>query len=427
MGLFKKIECNKRQWEGVLLTFVIIVIPGLLFGQLVVDTDVDATQMAGTIGGNGVIIQNAQLDCAHGAYGTFDATNSNVGVQNGVLLTTGYAQTKPACTYNLTVGDSGNDGWDCNELFIYVNGLAYGPYTDTTTWGSTSYQIIVEDGATVSVEYVNNGGAGCDSTQHWYELYDGNWTVASAGGNNPNGNNLGQIPTGIVPLPNADCGGALMYGANGPNDINLAGVNWYTVDYDADLTLLEPTATNDLCKLEFDLIPSCDTLEIQYVFASEEYLNYVCSNFNDAFGFFISGPGINGTFSNNGVNMATVPGTGDYVGINTINNGGPMAGSPCTTVLGDQCPCNSAFYIDNGEGDNCPGPAHCTDSTIIRYDGMTVPMLAKVGVVPCETYHLKLVIADAGDWLWIPEFSYPWMVWDVLQLQGQLILIRRIQ
>ncbi|HRD38464.1 MAG TPA: choice-of-anchor L domain-containing protein, partial [Bacteroidia bacterium] len=31
------------------------------------------------------------------------------------------------------------------------------------------------------------------------------------------------------------------------------------------------------------------------------------------------------------------------------------------------------------------------------YDGFTTPLTASVNVTPCQTYHLKLAIADAGD------------------------------
>ena len=44
---------------------------------------------------------------------------------------------------------------------------------------------------------------------------------------------------------------------------------------------------NDACVLEFDFIPSGDTIKFRYVFSSEEYYpGYVCT-YNDAFGFFL--------------------------------------------------------------------------------------------------------------------------------------------
>ena len=59
---------------------------------------------------------------------------------------------------------------------------------------------------------------------------------------------------------------------------------------DAQLNAISTTTLYDGAVLEFDFIPTSDTLKFRYVFASEEYPEYVCSNFNDVFGFFISGP-----------------------------------------------------------------------------------------------------------------------------------------
>ena len=53
----------------------------------------------------------------------------------------------------------------------------------------------------------------------------------------------------------------------------------------------------DVALLEFDFIPNSDTLVFDYIFGSNEYLQWVNSQYNDVFGFFISGPGIAGPYS----------------------------------------------------------------------------------------------------------------------------------
>ena len=58
---------------------------------------------------------------------------------------------------------------------------------------------------------------------------------------------------------------------------------------DADLTALAGFATLDAAILEFDFVPNAGTVTFQYVFASEEYNEYVNSQFNDVFGFFVNG------------------------------------------------------------------------------------------------------------------------------------------
>lgn len=370
------------------------------YGQLTVNTNVNTTQMGNNISGSGVITSNVTINCSNGAYGTFDGTNANVGIPSGVLLTTGLADSPPGCVFNLQLEDQGSDGWACGQIDIYVDGVLVASGIENSQWGFTTVPIIVQDGQTLAIEYVNNGGPGCDSLEHSFSLQDDNFNTLVSGGVNYGQTSItpGQLYSGQVTCnPN---GFSNLWGAPGPNDENTSSWNWGVVINDPDLIALEPQAVNDVCIMEFDIIPSCDTLQINYVFASEEYLDFVCSNFNDAFGFFISGPGINGPFSNGAENIAVLPGTNDFVGINTVNDGSPTPGTPCTTLTGANCPCNSAYYVHNGEGGDCfntPAPTHCTDSTVIRYDGMTVPLTAISPVIPCSTYHMKIIIADAFD------------------------------
>ena len=169
----------------------------------------------------------------------------------------------------------------------------------------------------------------------------------------------------------------------GPNSAS-AGQDNGVFASDPALTQLEPEAQYDLCYLEFDIIPICDTLKIDYVFASEEYPDYVCSSYNDAFGFFITGPGIAGPFPGGAENIATIPGQNTYVTINTVNGGtvgafGTNNGCPNGGLN------NTQYYVDNSSG------------TQNEFNGYTVPLTAVSPVTPCETYHMKLIIGDSGD------------------------------
>jgi gliding motility-associated-like protein len=150
----------------------------------------------------------------------------------------------------------------------------------------------------------------------------------------------------------------------------------------------------DVLILEFDFVPNSNQISFEYVFGSNEYPEFVCSGYNDMFAFFLSGPGINGPFSNNAINIARVPDpnnpnqfTDTPVMINTINPGvSGSSGTPdnCDDIDGDW-ESYSMFYTDN-----------ITQETV-ALDGFTTPLIAKADVVPCETYHIKLAIADAGD------------------------------
>lgn len=162
----------------------------------------------------------------------------------------------------------------------------------------------------------------------------------------------------------------------GPNDsgseTQAPGGN--SLDGDPDLDELNPSyQTNDAAVLEFDFIPSEPNVSFKYVFGSEEYNEFVNSSYNDVFGFFLSGPGISGPYSNSSVNIALIPGTSTPVSINNVNNG-----------------LNSSYYEDNTGG----------MSSIIetQLDGCTVTLTAEfTGLEKCELYHIKLGVADAGD------------------------------
>ncbi|MEN0005699.1 MAG: choice-of-anchor L domain-containing protein [Bacteroidota bacterium] len=191
----------------------------------------------------------------------------------------------------------------------------------------------------------------------------------------------------------------------------------------------------DLCVIEFDLKADADTLSFNYVFASEEYPEYI--DYHDVFGFFISGPNIGGAkrmrltpkaleamkeqeqlpeklmvemekiaqkpFVNKGgflnflkkqiggkmftkyrpimekyvedfKNIARIPGSDELVSVGTINHKK-----------------NKHLYIANtAEGNLRLFKAW-------QYDGFSKVLEAKVKIVPNETYHLKLAIADQKD------------------------------
>jgi gliding motility-associated-like protein len=155
-------------------------------------------------------------------------------------------------------------------------------------------------------------------------------------------------------------------GAAGPNNSNgLSTNNGYSLN-DPQLTGIEGTATHDVCSFELDVIPQCDTLTIRFVFGSEEYPEYVNQGFNDAFGFFVSGPMAGGGTYNN-YNIARLP-NNVPVSINNVNAGE-----------------NNSYFINNLGG------------TALQYDGYTVVLSPKIRVVPCQTYHFKLIIGDGGD------------------------------
>lgn len=156
--------------------------------------------------------------------------------------------------------------------------------------------------------------------------------------------------------------------AVGPNNADNTSFQQNTGG-NALLNTVTGRTTYDACRLEFDVIPGGDTLRFNFAFASEEYNEWVGSQYNDVFGFFISGPGIIGDPGiGNEKNIALIPGTQQAVTINNVNNGS-----------------NQAHFFDNAGGQH------------LQYDGFTKGLQAVAVVEPCQTYRLKLIVADASD------------------------------
>lgn len=169
---------------------------------------------------------------------------------------------------------------------------------------------------------------------------------------------------------------------------------------DSDLTTIEPEATNDALVFTFDvtLDPDITSLRMSFKFGSEEYPDYVGSPFNDAFGFFVTGPGISGS-----QNIARIPGSNVPISINTVNYGVLGYESDTSTPVNLS---NSAYYINNGhtttlvpgenylQQDDRPGPF----PVYIEYNGLTKLITYDFrNLMGGSTYHFKIAIADAYD------------------------------
>lgn len=176
--------------------------------------------------------------------------------------------------------------------------------------------------------------------------------------------------------------------AQGPNssgsESNSSGVNHATVDPDLQPLVASGQPLDNASVLEFNFYSGrneySNIVSFNYIFGSEEYPEYVCSSFNDVFGFFLYGPdpfgapGVNVT-----KNMAIIPGSGGLpVSINTLNNG---------TAAGNATPCvldYSQFYRSNSGG-------------AIEYDGFTTNLIADASLCACSEYRMKISIANVSD------------------------------
>jgi len=154
---------------------------------------------------------------------------------------------------------------------------------------------------------------------------------------------------------------------------------------DQDLETLSGQDIMDKSILEFDFVPTGDSISFRFVFASEEYENFECTVYNDAFGFFLSGPGISGPFSGGAINLANVPGGAVPITINTINSGVADGDASLCAAADPNWESNTQFYSDNSNGSD------------VVYFGMTVVLTARALVQCNQTYHIKLAIGDGVD------------------------------
>lgn len=164
-----------------------------------------------------------------------------------------------------------------------------------------------------------------------------------------------------------------VYNAQGPNTSNQISAS-LDLPGDADLTALAGFQTYDANILEFSFIPESDSVSIRFVFGSDEYLQYVNTQYNDVFAFFL-----------NGENIALVPGTSQPVTINTINH-----------------LVNTQYFRNNSSS---PYPFN------LEADGFTTVLTARGAVTPGQENIIKMAIADGGDqhidsWVFLEAGSF---------------------
>lgn len=173
--------------------------------------------------------------------------------------------------------------------------------------------------------------------------------------------------------------------APGPNNQQGASAsNNLPGDPDLD-AIMSPTQSFDASILEFDFIPTGDSVKFRYVFGSEEYMEFVSSTpggINDGFGFFLSGV----TTPMPVTNIAVLP-----------NSTTPV------TIFNVNCNNSSPYYICNDpQNFSCSASYNCPTSsggTTVQYDGFTTVLTAAAQVICGETYHIKIAIADGADWV----------------------------
>jgi hypothetical protein len=223
-------------------------------------------------------------------------------------------------------------------VFLHGQGLAAISTTDLNTLTAQQLvQALVGSGVTVSnVTYTGANGA------------SGSFTGGTSAG-------IG-IDSGVI-LTNGAASNASLQNSGSKIDTQngLPG--------DAGLTALAGDPTFDASILEFDFVTNFSSVSFKYIFASDEYPQFV-GEFNDVFAFYIDG-----------VNVALIPGTTTPVSINTVNDA-----------------VHSQYFVIN-----YPNGSGISTFQNFPYDGFTKVFTAMANVTPGVTHHVKLAIADTAD------------------------------
>jgi len=125
----------------------------------------------------------------------------------------------------------------------------------------------------------------------------------------------------------------------------------------------------DATYIEFDFVPASTKVTFRYLFASKEYQSNFTCNISDGFALLLKKVG-DPTYTN----LALLP------------NGDPVS---VTNIIPANLPCGPK-NVQYFAGINNP-------QIETNFDGRTIPLTATATVIPGETYHFKMVLADYQD------------------------------
>jgi gliding motility-associated-like protein len=246
-------------------------------------------------------------------------------------------------------------------IFIFLSLLCF--------FSKSVAQVITVDESNTALELIENVllQSSCASVSN-VSVSGGNFTSGelSYGSFDANGSTF-PFPNGIIlstgkinnaPGPNSfisDDGGSM--GWNGDTDLNQA----LNISNSINATILE-----------FDFVPLGDRISFDYIFASEEYHGTATCTYSDGFAFLLKEVGTT-TYEN----LAVIPNTTTPVKVTSVHPDIPGGCGP-----------QNEQYFDAFNGVNYP----------TNFNGQTKVLTAQATVIPGNTYHIKLVIADEGNY-----------------------------
>jgi gliding motility-associated-like protein len=151
-------------------------------------------------------------------------------------------------------------------------------------------------------------------------------------------------------------------------NLNEGNIDWTT---DADIeSILGISQTLNATSIEFDFESVNNFVSFKYLFASDEYQQEYPCNFKDVFAIFIKRAGTADPY----INIALIPNSTTEISTNTIH---PNIAGFCDAQ-------NVDYFRGYNLGDT-------------NFNGITEVLTTRADILPNETYHIKLVIADHID------------------------------
>lgn len=169
-----------------------------------------------------------------------------------------------------------------------------------------------------------------------------------------------------------------------------------------------PLDLGTLTSLEFDFRSFTDSVSFQFIFASTEFKNYSNTQYNDAFGFFVSGPGLTDAWGNSGdtINIARYP-DGEPIAVNASNWGYRTSNNFDAYDPAGASPVSKTAYSGTpgipGGSQNAIRPEYHvptyqdTMAWLMEYDGHSIVLTAKARLQKGVWYHMKLALGNVSD------------------------------
>lgn len=244
-------------------------------------------------------------------------------------------------------------------VFLFITGFAFSQNIQVDSQFYTPQQLIedilIDSDCIENVIVTNVSGGDFNNTEQSYGYFDATGTTFPF----QNGIVMSTGRLSNVPGPNTT-----LSDDDAPN---------WNGDIDLENALNESNTTNATI-IEFDFTSVASQISFRYLFASEEYQegNSNTCQYSDLFGFLIR-PVNEQQYTN----IALVPDTQTPVKVTTVHPGIPGG-----------CGAVNEAYFGSWNGSNTP----------INFNGQTAILTATANVIPNETYHVKLVIADEQNY-----------------------------